>query len=186
MKKILIAISDDFLLRTYSKLLSEANFQVLEVRNGKEALDLAKKEIPDIILADVFLSEMGGLELAEVLKRENLTKKIPVIIFAKSEREEDRIKAMELGVKDFIVGATTPPPEVILRIKVHLGSQKTYQLLLQDTISSARELAEDLGYSPTLTCSRCGYSLALFLIRDLSKGRNYFKVSFICPKCNLY
>jgi len=187
MRKIIIAIQDEFTQRLYFRLFREEKFKVLEAKNGKEALDLAKKEVPDIILADVFLPKDGGLGLLKSLKKEVITQRISVVIFAQTEKKEDRSKAMELGAKDFIVGILTPPPEVVLRIRTVLEEQKTYRLLIckenLDKVDKIKELAEDLGYSSTLKCLHCGSPLCLFLIRDLTKGKNYFKVSFICPKC---
>ena len=183
MKKILIAIEDDFTRRVYSKIFADEKLEVLETKSGKEALDLAKKETLDIILADVSLSEIGGLELLESLKKETLTQRIPIIIFTQSEREGDRKKAMELEAKDFIVGILMSPPEVLLRVKSHSGEEKSYQLAINKDLKEAKDLAKDLGYNPNLMCPKCDGSLHLFLVRDFTKGKNYFKVSFICPKC---
>lgn len=187
MKKILIAIDEDFVRRVYSSLFQEEGFQVIEAKGGKEALDLARKETPDIILADISLSEMNGLELLKSLKKEELTKKIPVVICARFENEEIRKKAIELEAKDFIERSRTTPPEVVLKIKIHLGEQRTYQLIIgQDLYPNQKlsKLSEDLGYEGSLKCHRCRNPLSLFLIRDFSKGKNYFKVSFKCPKCS--
>ena len=183
-KKILIAIKNDFYQRVYSQIFQEEGFEVLKTDNGNEALYLAKKEIPDLILADISLSEIGGFELMRLLKEETTTKRIPVMIFTQIERVEDRSQAMELEARDFIVGTSIPAPEVILRAKIIFGEQKTYRLAILKDFKDAKNLARDLGYSPTLTCSRCGSTLLLFLMRDLSKGKNYFKVSFICPQCD--
>lgn len=183
MKKILLAIYDDFTRKIYVELFQKERLEVLETNNGKEALNLAIKEIPDIILVDIFLSEIKGFELVGLLRKEAVTQKIPIIIFTQIEKKEDRLKTIELEAKDFIVGTTTPPLDVVLRIKAHLGEQKTYRVLIREEQESVKELLKDLGYSPILKCPRCGSTLLLFLIRDLSKGLNYFKVSFLCPKC---
>ena len=184
MKKILIAINNDFTRKAYSEVFSNEKFKVLKVKNGKEALNLAIEERPDIILADISLSEMGGFELLKSLKEETSTKGIPVIIFSQLEKEEDENKAMKLEAKDFIVGARTSLRDVVRRIKVHLGREKTYRLPIAENLSQvAKELAGDLGYVPTLRCPNCDTSFILLLTRDLSKGEDYFKASFICPKC---
>jgi PleD family two-component response regulator len=182
-KKILIAIKNDFYQKVYSQIFQEEGFEVLKTDNGNEAFYLAKKEIPDLILADVSLSEIGGFELMRLLKEEATTKRIPVMIFAQIESMEDKSQAMELEARDFIVGISVPSPEVVLRAKIILGEQKTYRIPIPKDLIEGKELAKDLGYSPTLTCPRCNSPLVLFLMRDLSKGKNYFKVSFICPRC---
>ncbi len=70
MRKILIAVNNEFIRETYSEVFKAENFEVFRARDGKEALDLVKKEKPDIIIADIALSEMGGFELLEELGAE--------------------------------------------------------------------------------------------------------------------
>jgi transcription initiation factor IIE alpha subunit len=106
-----------------------------------------------------------------------------VIIFTQAEREGDKQRAIELEAKDFIVGVLTSPKDVVLKLRTHLGEQKTYFLPLSEKEKIVQDLARDLGYETYPLCSQCGSPLQLALIRDLGKGENYFKVSFVCPKC---
>lgn len=182
--EIILAIKDDFTRRLYSRVFQEEGFDVSETNNGKEALALTKEKIPDIILADVSLPEINGFELIEILKQEISTKKIPVMIFDKVGMEENKIKALESEAKDFIAGVSVSPPELVLRTKMHLGEQKTYPIKVPKEDEVIKELAQDLDYK-TLICPRCNYARILFLMRDLNKGKNYFKISFICPKCHM-
>ncbi|GAF97491.1 unnamed protein product [marine sediment metagenome] len=183
MRKILIAIDNDFIRETYSEVFKEDNFEVFMVKKGKEAIDLAKKELPDIIIADTELSEMGGLKLIEALKEEASTEKIPVIIFSQIEKQKDRAKAMELEAKDFITAVIVTPIEVVRRVKIALGEQKSYRIFPQKNLYNAKELITDLGYTYDFKCSGCGNDLVFYLIRDLSKGEKYFILSVICPEC---
>jgi len=184
MKKILIAIKNDFIRETYSEVFKTENFEVLETKKGKEALALSKEEKPDIILADIGLSEIGGFELLKTLKEETSTEKIPVIIFAQFEKKEDRRKAMKLEAKNFIAAASVSPTEVIRRVKIALGEQKSYRIFPQKNLYDAKELITDLGYTYDFKCPECGNDLVFCLIRDLSKGEKYFILSVICPECN--
>ena len=184
MKKILLAISNDFITTTYSEVFGKEGFTVLKTDKGKDAKDLVIKEKPDIIIADIGLSEMGGFELLKVIKEEASTKEIPVIIFAQFEKKQDRMKAMNLEAKDFITSAANTPLEVIRRVKIALGEQKSYRLSVEENTQDAKELIRDIGYNKDLKCSECGSKLVLNLIRDLSIGENHFIVSFICPECN--
>ncbi len=186
MRKILIAVNNEFIRETYSEVFKAENFEVFRARDGKEALDLVKKEKPDIIIADIALSEMGGFELLEALKKESSTKKIPVIIFAQFEKKDDRIKAMELEAKDFITAADITPAEAVRRAKIALGEQRSYRISLQKNLQNAKELITDLGYSYDFKCSECGCDLAFHLMRDLTRGEKYFIVSIICPKCDKF
>ncbi len=184
MKKILIAIKDDFMRETYLEVFQKEGFTVLKTDKGKTAKDLAVKEKPDIILADIGLSEIGGFELLKTLKEETSTEKIPVIIFAQFEKKEDRIKAIELEAKDLIAAASVSPAEVVRKVKIALGEQRSYRISILKDLHDARELITDLGYSYDFKCPKCGSDLSLCLIRDLSKGEKYFILSVICPECN--
>ncbi len=183
MKKILIAIDNDFVRETYSEVFKEDNFEALATKKGKEAIDLAKSELPDIIIADIALSEIGGFKLIETLREEDLTKEIPVIIFSQIEKEKDRARAMELEAKDFITAVAVTPIEAIRRVKIALGEQKSYKIFPTKNLYNAKELITDLGYTYDFKCSECGNDLVFYLIRDLSKGEKYFIVSVICPEC---
>ncbi len=183
-KKIIIAIDDDFIRENYATAFLENNFEVLKTKSGKEALELAKNEMPDIILADTILSEINGFKLLGDLRKEPATQKIPVIIFAKFESRVEREKAIELEATNFFVAASMTPEEIVRRTKITLGEQKSYRLSIYKNLYDAGRIITDFGYPYNLKCKNCGSDLVLFLIRDLAKGDNYFKVSFICPNCD--
>jgi len=180
--KILIAIKDSLIRGIYTAVFSANKFEVFAAKDSKNVLEIAKSENPNIILADVLLPPLNVFEVLKELKKDTNTQKIPVVIFGQMEREEDRGKAIEFEAKDFIIGNLTTPLEAVLKIKVHLGEQKTYQIRINKDLEKIQELAKDLEYK-NLDCPFCGSSLELFLIRDLFRGKDYFKVSFICPKC---
>jgi len=184
MKKILIAIDNDFTRETYLGVFREEDFEVFSTKNGKEAVRLAKDELPDVVIADVALSDTGGFKIMEALREEASTKLIPVIIFAQVEKKRDRMKAIELEAKDFIIGAMVTPLEAIRRVKITLGEQRSYKIFPAKNLYDAKELITDLGFAYDFKCPECGNDLVFNLIRDLSKGEKYFIISVICPKCN--
>jgi len=178
--KIVVAIKDPLLRRIYKAVFLENGFEVLLAENNQEVLELAKNENPNIILIDALFDD--GFKMVEALKKDLKTQKIPVVIFSQFEREGDKERAMELEAKDFVVGSFLTPRQVVLKMKIHLGEQKTYRIKIDKNLKEIQELARDLGYK-SLNCPFCGSTLEIFLIRDLSRGENYFKLSFICPKC---
>ena len=183
MKKIIIAVNSDFIRETYSQVFSENNFEIFKTKSGKEALDLIKKEKPDIILVDTGLEDMGGFKILEETKKDSELAKIPVILYSQFEKKAEKEKAIELEAKDFIAGAEISSSEVVQRVKIVLGEQRSYRIALNKKLYSAAELINDYGFDYNFKCDECGTDLILNMIRDLSKGDDYFKVSIICPEC---
>jgi DNA-binding response OmpR family regulator len=180
-KKILIAIESDFTREIYCQAFKNEKFEVFETKDEKEVLNLVSKKNPDIILVDVSLPKINGFKILKILKENPLTKKIPVILFRQMEQKGEREKAIELEAKDFVIGVLTSPSELVSRVRMHLGEGKTYLFPVDVNLEEVKKLAKDLGYDPRLFCKKCSKPLSLFLIRDLGRGKNYFKVSFICP-----
>jgi DNA-binding response OmpR family regulator len=183
-KKILIAIDDNFTREAYSNFFQREGFNVMETGDGKRALELARTEMPDIILVDVLLPRVRAFDLIRILKEEALTEKIPIMVFSQEGEESDRTRAMDLHAKDFIVGAFNSISNVALKARAHLGEQRTYRLPILRSDIETQKLAEDLGYHGDFVCEKCSTPLVLFLIRDMSKGKDYFKASFMCPHCD--
>lgn len=184
MKKILIALNNEFLRETYSQAFIAKNFEVLKAKDGEEAFNLYQTEQPDIIIIDINLSIISGFELLKKIREIKHFNRVPVIIFSQIEKKEDRMQAIDLEANDFITGSTSTPSEVVRRVFIIMGEQKSYRLMVQKNLYNAKELITDFGYTYDLKCPKCGSDLILYLIRDLSKGEDYFKISFICPSCD--
>lgn len=184
MPKILLAISDDFIRRSFAELLRQERMEVLETRSGREAIEFIMREKPNLALIDTKLFEIDGIEVLKYIQKIPTLKKIPILIFSQIAKTQEVELAMEYGARDFIEGATTLPRDVIGKIKIHLGFQKTYEFVVDPrSLRVAKELRKDMGYSPDIICPKCGIGMNLFLMRDLTKGKDYFKISFTCPNC---
>ncbi|MCX5711345.1 MAG: response regulator transcription factor [Candidatus Omnitrophica bacterium] len=85
-------------------------------RDGEDALDLAVREHPDLILLDLMLPGVDGLEVCKELKKERTTSGIPIIMLTAKSRESDKIVGLELGADDYVTKPFSPR-ELIARIK---------------------------------------------------------------------
>ena len=103
--RVLIADDDKSTRRLYGQIIKKnAEFQVDEAKNGKEALKLIKKSIPDILLCDLYMPDMDGLDLCRYLKKDpdsNLSN-IYVIMTSAEEREDYKIRCINEGADDFL------------------------------------------------------------------------------------
>ena len=103
--RILMVEDDRFLRRAGAASLRGRGFVVTVAADGKEALEMVRTEIPDLILLDLLMPKVTGLEVLRALRAEEATRKIPVVILTNSSREQDLAEIKELGVKDYLVKA---------------------------------------------------------------------------------
>ncbi|MDD5749647.1 MAG: response regulator [Patescibacteria group bacterium] len=116
-KKILIVEDDEFLLQMYTTKLELEGFGVVEATNGREAIKVAKKEKPDLILLDLNLPEIDGFEVLKQLRQDEETKEVKVIVLTNYSQKEHIDRCLELGASDYLIKAHFVPSEVIKKIK---------------------------------------------------------------------
>jgi len=120
-KKVLIVEDDSFVAEVYSTKLLEMGHGVQIAQNGEEGLALVEKEKPDLILLDILMPVMGGIEMLEALKKKAEWKNIPVILLTNVGEKESIQKVRNLGVQDYIIKSHFTPAEVIEKIETILG-----------------------------------------------------------------
>jgi len=99
--------------------LKKQNFETIKAEDGAVAKEKILSEKPDMIIADILMPHVTGLELIKYV-REELSSSVPIIIISSLEEEEVVIEAMQLGANDFI-SKPFRPDELILRIKNIFG-----------------------------------------------------------------
>jgi len=88
MSKILIVEDDALLLKMYSKMLADSSYEVKEAVNGKKGLEIALAEKPDLILLDIKMPVMNGMEMLKELRKDSWGKSVPVIILTNLEAND--------------------------------------------------------------------------------------------------
>jgi DNA-binding response OmpR family regulator len=96
--------------------LQKSGFQVITATDGAAALEIARQRRPDLIVLDLMLPEMDGLELCKSLRAANDTAGIPIIMLTAKAAEIDRVLCLELGADDYVTKPFSPR-ELILRIR---------------------------------------------------------------------
>jgi len=120
-KKIVYLVEDDeFLGSVLSDHLIKSGFDATLITSGDKALETIKGNVPDILLLDIFLPGLNGLELLEELRKDESTKNLKVFVVSNTDQSDSRNKAKELGA-DFIIKAATTPGEIIDLVKKALG-----------------------------------------------------------------
>lgn len=117
MAKILLIEDDENLIRSFTDFMEKERFEVISATNGEEGVETAKKINPDLILLDVILPKKNGFTVLEELKKDDNSKKIPVIILTNLEEEKDIEKALSLGAYTYLVKANYSLDEILKKIK---------------------------------------------------------------------
>ena len=115
--KILLIEDDPFLLSMYSTKFELEKFNVICASDGEEGLKMAKSSAPTIILLDILMPKMNGFEVLEGLKKDKLTRHIPVILLTNLNQKDDIEKGLALGADDYLIKAHFMPSEVVDKIK---------------------------------------------------------------------
>lgn len=114
-KKTLLIVEDYSDIRFYLKTLFGKEYNILMAVNGEEGVNMARKELPDLILCDVMMPMKDGFECCKEIKEGLDTCHIPVIMLTAKVEEDDIIKGLEIGADDYILKPFVPQ---ILKIKV--------------------------------------------------------------------
>jgi len=118
-KKILIVEDDeDFICIIREKFLGEG-FPVVTAGNGEEGLEMLKEEKPDLILLDIMMPIMDGMEMAKRMKEAKIG--IPVIFLTNMGDVDHMSKAMEIIPSDYIIKADVPIDKIVAQVKKKLG-----------------------------------------------------------------
>ncbi|MFH1452558.1 MAG: response regulator [Armatimonadota bacterium] len=123
MKKILIAEDDKVLLNLMRDQLTAEGFEVVGVSNGKEGLDLALKLHPDLILVDVLMPVMTGIEMTKKIREDEWGKNVDIIVLTNLSTDESVAEFLEKGAYDYLLKSDWSIEEVVKRVKDKIGEK---------------------------------------------------------------
>lgn len=121
MKKILIVEDEEALGKILEEELNDHGFQAkLVIEGGQAVFDMVKSFHPDLVLLDLLLPKMHGLEILKALKSDVEAKMLPVIILSNLDQDEDIKNSLKLGASDYFIKSQHPIKEVIEKIKHYI------------------------------------------------------------------
>ncbi len=115
-KPQLLIIEDNSDIRSYLIIELGEYYSIIEASNGLEGLQKAREMLPDVIISDVMMPEMDGLECCKMLKTDEKTSHIPIIVFSARRAKEHEIEGLETGADDYIA---KPIDITLLRTRLH-------------------------------------------------------------------
>jgi len=123
--KILVADDDLLLAELLRHKLMQNGYQVTHVADGQAAVDAAERDHPDLIVLDIMMPNLNGIEVLRQLMSMAETRNIPIIMLTARRKEEDVLQALQLGVEEYLVKPFSPD-ELLARLRKVLTSAKQY------------------------------------------------------------
>ena len=189
-EKILVVDDEEDILELLRYNLLREGYNVSCAASGEEALRLAQSEIPDLLVQDLMLPGIDGLEVTKILKNDSRTRDIPIVMLTAKGEEADIVTGLELGADDYITKPFSPRVLVarvraVLRRKVKEYKEETPILRIHDIVihpGRHEVLVNDKPVQLTLTefgilnylARRPGWVFTRSQIMDAVKGEDYF------------
>ena len=140
-KKILLIEDNDAMRENTSEILQLANYDVISARNGKEGVEMAGKEHPDVIICDIMMPILDGYGVLHLLSKNESTNSIPFIFLSAKAERSDLRKGMEMGADDYL---TKPFDDIELLNAVESRVRKA-EILKKEFSKSIDGLSEFIG-----------------------------------------
>jgi CheY-like chemotaxis protein len=187
-KTVLVVEDTELLRRIYSDKLTQDGYLVFSAANGLEALNVLRTESVDLVLLDLIMPVMSGIEALDAMKSDPRTRDIPVLILSNLGQEADVRRGLALGAVDYLIKNEAKPADVADRIRSLLDSldehvtERSYRLLVRDHEADADRFVEESGLPRRFWCPTCQIELFLELVPKASDP-GWYDAHFICPSC---
>lgn len=188
-ESILVVEDTELLRRIYSDKLNQEGYVVHQAADGLEALNQARSQSLDLILLDLIMPRMSGLEALESLKKDPRTKDIPVIVLSNLGQDADVQRGLSLGAVDYLIKNSAKPADVSAKIRATLDAVGTgstcascYRLIVTDHEADADKFVEEQKLGRRFWCPACEVSLTLELVSRPDRP-GWFDAHMVCPAC---
>jgi phosphate regulon transcriptional regulator PhoB len=172
--KILIVEDENDIAELIRYNVERAGYQAQVLRDGHQALQLLRREVPDLLVLDLMLPGMDGLELCRRLRAEPATRALPIIMVTAKGEETDRVVGLEMGADDYLVKPFSPR-ELVARLRAVLRRREGPELeadrLVAGDISLNRGRHEVTRAGVPITLSAMEFKLLAFLLAN--RGRAF-------------
>jgi ligand-binding sensor domain-containing protein/signal transduction histidine kinase/AraC-like DNA-binding protein len=118
---LILVVEDNEELRNFIVEGLQTHYRILQANDGKEGLKLALRKIPDLVISDVMMPELDGIEFCKTLKSDEKTSHIPVILLTAKSDEESTLKGLKAGADDYFI-------KPVSSVKLHLRVEKLIEL----------------------------------------------------------
>lgn len=107
-KKVLVCDDEPYIVESVSYVVRKAGFEVVVAEDGEEALEMGRKEKPDLIFLDIMMPKVTGYEVCRQLKEDPATRDTYIVMLTARGQEEDERKALDMGADEFMTKPFSP------------------------------------------------------------------------------
>jgi len=151
-ERVLVVDDEQDLLELVSYNLNKEGYRVVGVSSGEEAIAAAKRDVPDLIVLDLLLPTVDGLEVCRRLKADPRTQHIPVLMLTAKSEEADVVTGLELGAEDYVTKPFSPRV-LVARVKAVLR-RRSKEAVDDDAAVSVHELVIHPGWHEVLLAGK--------------------------------
>ena len=142
--KRILFVDDNIEIRSYLRLILEPSFEIMEAEDGEEGINVAIRMQPDIIISDMIMPVMSGLELCNVIKNNPLTSHIPVILLTSQTNHDSQLSGYEAGADAYLMKPVSQP----------ILFQVIYNLIMTQVRMRSKYASSEEIYPDTLTYNK--------------------------------
>jgi len=185
---ILVVEDTDLLRRMYVDRLTQDGYRVLAAADGLEALNLMRSEAPDLVLLDLIMPMMSGIEVLEHSQADARLREIPVLVLSNLGQDEDIRRCIELGASDYLIKNDARPADIADKIRRILAASaaktvsSSYRLQIRDREGDADAFVTNAALSRRLWCPACEIELALELT-PIEGIPGHYDAHLLCTQC---
>ena len=144
-ESILVVEDEEDILDLISYNLKQAGFSIIAVESGEEALEVASEENFSLVLLDLMLPGIDGLEVCRLIRAKPETKNIPVLMLTARTEEVDRIVGLELGADDYLTKPFSPR-ELVLRVRAILRRAEVVESVSDEILRIGSLTIDPIGH----------------------------------------
>lgn len=138
-KPLVLVVDDNADLRDYMSGLLAPNYRVMSANDGRAALEVIATQMPDLILSDVMMPRMSGMELVQALRTDAATADVPIILLSARAGQESTVEGLDAGCDDYLIKPFTAQ-ELLARVRAHVRLARARRKFTAELESANREL----------------------------------------------
>jgi two-component system alkaline phosphatase synthesis response regulator PhoP len=190
-ESILVVEDTELLRRIYQDRLTSEGYTVHTAQDGLAALQALRDNKVDLVLLDLIMPRMSGLEALAAIKADPRTRDVPVIILSNLGQDTDIQRGLDMGASDYLIKNEAKPADVSAKIRDILGltagdrmlTETGYRLLIRDREGDADRFVSDAKLPRRLWCPACEVELNLELVPRKDRP-GWYDARVVCPGCS--